>query len=304
MVKYRSFFIKLVIFIVLVAILDQIVGLGFDYLRKKTIQYNPEFKTLKPYYVVEKMNTDIVIIGASTASRHYIPKQISDSISMSVYNCGLDGCYLLSQCCLINTILDRYTPMVVLWEIGEQSLSPRNDEYDHVDYFFPYYTNKHCKLYINAVDKYQKYCMFSKMYQNNSDIDKYLQALLDKETFDHGYWPLPNNGKHPVNLGKDKINNLVDENKLELLDQTLFRLQDAGVKVLFVQSPQYHDGVAKVSASYQELLSVAYKHNIPFMNYSNAIDDSLLFSDAEHMNEKGARVFMDMFIPSMKTYLR
>ena len=46
--KYRSFFIKLVVFFALVAVLDQIVGLGFDFFRKKSIQYNPEFKTLKP----------------------------------------------------------------------------------------------------------------------------------------------------------------------------------------------------------------------------------------------------------------
>ena len=246
----------------------------------------------------------MVIIGASTASRHYIPQQISDTLSMSVYNCGLDGCYLLSQCCLINTILDRYTPKVVLWEIGGQSLSPRNDEYDHVDYFYPYYSNKHCKLYINSVDKYQKYCMLSKMYQNNSDVDKYLQAFLDKETFDNGYWPLPNDGKHPTKIGKDVICNIVDENKEEILDRTLMRLQESDVKVLFVQSPQYHDGVAKESASYKELLSIADKHNIPFMNFSNAIDDPMLFSDAEHMNEKGAQAFMELLIPQMISYLR
>ena len=292
--------IKAIVLIVLLCCIDRIVGFGFDKVRNKLLESNPEYKTLKVNYVVEKANSDILVVGASTASRHYIPQEFTDSLGLSVYNCGLDGCYLLFQCCMINTVLDRYQPKCILWEVGYQCLAPRTDEFDHVDYLYPYYTNPYCKEYINKSNKYQHLYMLSKMYRNNSDVDKYMQAMVDKETFDNGFWPLYDDGHHPESIAHDKKYDDVDAMKVSVLKETLDRLKEMNVQVFFVQSPQYHDGAAKQSKSYEQLRVVLSEYGMTFLDYGEKLKEPEYYRDAEHLNIDGATAFMKIIIPDLK----
>ena len=114
---------------------------------------NPENMWLKTPFTVEKMDADVVVIGSSKASHHYVPQMLEDSLGMTAYNCGQDGCFFLYQNCIINMILDRYMPKTIIWDIQPSSFVSKDlsSEYQNIRYLSPYYPNNSwAKLHINS----------------------------------------------------------------------------------------------------------------------------------------------------------
>ena len=102
--SYKQFILKLVIFLAILAGVDFLVGKGMDCLRIGAFELHPNNVGMKTSFVIEKTTDDVLVIGASDASHHYIPKMIEDSIGMTVQNCGIDGSFFLFQNCLMHLL--------------------------------------------------------------------------------------------------------------------------------------------------------------------------------------------------------
>ena len=100
-----TFCLKAVLLLVILFGVDRLVGVAFVKMKDVGLAKNPENMWLKTAYTVEKVNADVVVIGSSKASHHYVPQMLEDSLGMTVYNCGQDGCFLLYQNCIVNMIL-------------------------------------------------------------------------------------------------------------------------------------------------------------------------------------------------------
>ena len=136
-----AFCLKVVLLVVILFGVDRLVGAAFVKMKDVGLATNPENMWLKTAYTVEKVDAEVVVIGSSKASHHYVPQILEDSLGMTAYNCGQDGCFFLYQNCIINMILDRYTPKMILWDIQPGSFVgvDHSLEYQNIRYLSPYY---------------------------------------------------------------------------------------------------------------------------------------------------------------------
>ncbi|MDD2596060.1 MAG: hypothetical protein PHD11_09670, partial [Bacteroidales bacterium] len=87
------------------------------------------------------------------------------------------------------------------------------------------------------------------------------------------------------------------------LTKTIENCRNKGVKLVLASSPGFTDGTVFSSLQFKKLEEVAADYQLPFIEYYKRQDlfrDSTLFKDVSHLNDKGARVWMDYFILKMK----
>lgn len=308
---YIKWLAKLLLFIFACVPIDYLVGLVFNQLRDSSFETNFLSQEFTCSYCVEKATPDVAIIGSSTANHHYIPSIMEDSLGLSVYNFGMDGCFFYFQNVLINLMLDRYSPSIIIWEIGESSLSNAFDnykEYQSIKHLYPYYSKPIVKNFIDNKDEFQKIRMLSSCYRNNSDLLMYLRLCLgSSNSTSKGYLPLYNTKDYPSMKNFIKSSHFVVSKKIDVLNQTIKRCQEAGVTLVVTSSPRYFTNDVKSTDYYHALKDIISKNNIFFLDYYNSepfCHDSTLFKDNAHMNNDGAVLYMSMFIPSLKQSLR
>lgn len=66
------FCLKVVTFLTLTFLIDKGVRCAFVAIKNYGLKMDPENKWFKASFVVEKVTTDVVVIGSSKASYHYI----------------------------------------------------------------------------------------------------------------------------------------------------------------------------------------------------------------------------------------
>ena len=293
-----AFCLKVVLLVVILLGVDRLVGAAFVKMKDVGLATNPENMWLKTPFTVEKVDADVVVIGSSKASHHYVPQMLEDSLGMTAYNCGQDGCFFLYQNCVINMLLDRYKPKMIIWDIQPGSFTSHNEkEYQNIRYLSPYYPQSvWTKRYIDSESKKMPLRMQSRMFAYNSKALNYLFPLvIGSSKTENGYIPLPNEGYiYPEKRRSEKTEMPCPPNEeyLSLLSATLKRCKDEGVVVQLFVSPEYNYESDVYLAAVKDISYVSYDKGIPCHNYhSLAANDSTLFKDASHLNDKGARLY-------------
>lgn len=302
----RTFILKGICFILLFVALDVMGGKAFSLLHRYAIAHSPYgFLT---EYAMEKVNTDVVIIGASTANHHYVPALLADSLQMSVRNCGKDGCGFLHQCCMIDGILKRYSPRIIIWDIIPSYLShPSLAELDRLSDFNSYYDkNEYCRKVVDLRTPEEKFKMLSHLYRYNSRI----LPLIYKGVFAYnypadGYLPLPDEGyKYPsliVEKERDEFNEMQFERLVTIIDEC----KQKDVRLVLSLSPRFVKSDYLQKKVYEKWCEVSEKKGIPLIDFYNDpffLNDSTLSKDNAHLNDKGARLFTEMWIQEYKLH--
>lgn len=152
----KKYIFKGVCLILLLVLFDFAAGRFFSFLHRLAFGKSPY--GLVTEYAMFKVDTEVIIIGSSRAVHHYVPEILSDSLVMSVHNCGKDGAFLLYQCCLIDGILNRIKPKLVIWDIEPTCFA----EGTSADYLLsdlnPFYDqNKFCQQVIDQSKPAERY---------------------------------------------------------------------------------------------------------------------------------------------------
>jgi hypothetical protein len=311
----KKFILYLLAILISVIVLDFGTGKFLDVIQRKAFERNPERFEVRAMYAIEKANSEVDIIGASDASHSYISNMIADSLGLTTFNYGKDGCFFIWQNCLVNLMLERHTPKMILWEIGKNSLSTPESkeerEWQSIKDFYPYYKKSaFCKNLIDSRGRFQQLCMLSGLYRFNSSILSIVEPFITGESIDNstkGYLPLPNEGYiHPTFKQGKPLEDNIDNRKTEMLRSTLDICHEKGVAVVFCFSPKYKNDNIEVTSQWHELKSIASEYGVPLIDNENNqlfITDSTLFKDDAHLNDKGARLYMEYFIPQLKQTL-
>lgn len=81
-------------------------------------QISNQGDTGKTYFSLYDVESPVVVVGSSRASHHYVTKIIEDTLGVPAYNVARDGCFFSYNCCVVNSILDRYSPKMIIWEMA------------------------------------------------------------------------------------------------------------------------------------------------------------------------------------------
>lgn len=295
------FGVAILIVLVSVAVVDMAVGKVMDWMLPKISNQGDSGKT---YYSLNDVNTPVVIVGSSRAAHHYVTEMIEDSLLMPAYNVARDGCFFSYNCCVINSILDRYAPELIIWENGTEYLYEGIS--DPLESLYPYYSqNKWVSRTIQEELPLTEYLRLnSNIYQYNSIVHRILMRYRGRHSFldgtIKGYLPLaPKQLKKQLALEKEELeSSALSETKIERFRSTLERAQKIGVRIVVVDSPKYKlRTYENLSASKMQELCERYgalyidNSQLPYF-----LDHPELFNDATHMNDDGAKVYTELFL--------
>lgn len=299
---FTFFGLKILIFLLILFGIDKAVGSAFIAVKNRVLHVNSETIALRTPFIVEKVDADLLIIGSSKACHHYVSKMMADTLGITVYNCGQDGCYFLYQNAVVNMVLDRYKPKVIIWDIQPNAFynAVEVDEYLHFRNMSPYYytDNKWAQMYIKSNSLNLRLKMLSQMYAYNSEtLDYFYPLVFEASSTELGYVPLPDGGYVYPSLKSESVENeshTLATDKLELLSQTIKRCKTQGIELYLFISPAYTSKSSKYKSAVKNIQYISLNNNIDCIDYSSNPDfmnDSTMFKDYGHLNDKGAKYY-------------
>ena len=298
----KQFLLRIAVFFVIVAILDCAIGKVFYYLHANIAGG----RSGAEYYACKESNEDILIMGSSRASHHYVPDIITERIGMSCFNVGQDGNGIVLQYGRWKMVSERYTPKMIIYDISNSYDLLINDNMAYIDRLKPFCDDKVVRKYVSGLFPLESIKLLSHLYRYNY---KFLELLSDcARNGDYremsGYLPLmgcirEDVAKEKCNLPKEQSMEY-DYVKYDLLEQLLVEAEEKGTKVVFVISPSWAGGEYE-SGAYSKLSDLAEKHGIPFLTFfdSEICFRQDYFKDSSHLNDEGARAFTKELISKL-----
>ena len=302
----KQFLIASFIVIIGVALIDILVGVISDKLVDKLPNFAGQFA--KDNYRLHRMNEDIVIIGSSRGSHHYVTNQLGDSInnylgkSFSIYNAAIDGKFASSNSCAAEVIIDRYKPKMVIFDISEGQLKGEN--VDDIKFSSPFYwKDSIVRRYIDNIGFKEKVITKSSLYRYNGKFVRIFSSFIQAKNIDDGYLPLYGTSIDTNIMSKKSNPKVVPFNdyKYNNFENVLKKYSQHDIPLIVVASPYF-----RPSDDNKELKLLCNKYNIPFINiYNNTYFNNHpeLFKDEGHLNDVGAHYYTALFFNYLKPYL-
>lgn len=303
--QYRLLIIKVIIFLVLLVGIDFLVGKVYHSLELKALDHSPYGMITE--YTMWKVNTDVVIMGASEALHSYVPSVLEERLGMSVMNCGKDGCGLYYQIAMVNGILDRYAPKVIIWSVFPNGLcKPSKNDMGVLSQLNPFYKeNDFCRQALKAKSKFEPIKLLSSSYSYNSRLFPFIYKIFmpDYSYEKGGYAPLYETPKDLI-IESRKWTDKYDESFNAIFDQTIKRCIQNGVKIVFVFTPRLEVGNYDHLITYKHLKSTVEKNNLLLIEdlyHKEELMDPKLFKDNAHLNNNGAIMFTHLLADKIIT---
>jgi hypothetical protein len=145
--KYRKtflfrFFLNIFWVIAIVICMDFLIGslLRYFYFKQQSgFQYHTT-------YSIEKTKADLLIFGSSRANHHYQPEVFEKKMNLSFYNVGRDGVSIFYDYAVLQGILVRYCPKIVILDFERKEFERNQENYDRISFLLPYY-NTHPEIH-------------------------------------------------------------------------------------------------------------------------------------------------------------
>jgi hypothetical protein len=264
-----------------------------------------------------KINSEIVIYGASRALVHFDARIMQDSLRMTVYNLGMNGHNFWLQYLRHAMLLKFNTkPKVIVLELSQYTLSKRSDLHDP-DQFLPYMLNNpQVEASTSSYEgyKYLDYHIYLFRYYGKSEaLLRSLVLFLRPSSFTpdrvQGYeaMNLAWNGdweRARRTLQPSKTFN--DPETKRLFESFLEESRNLEIKVIFVSTPEFVEG-QQYWANRDETIAyfreMSNKHGVPYLDYSKdpISYQTEYFYDHTHMNRLGAELFTSKLMMDIRT---
>jgi hypothetical protein len=297
--SYYYFIAKLIALITIIFILDFFIGniLHYFYFRQESgLQY-------RTTYSIEKTNADLLIFGSSRANHHYEPNIFESNLNLTYYNVGRDGNFIFYHYAVLKGALKRYKPKVIILDIIRREFQKDQDSYDRLSILLPYYqTHSEIQPIIELKSNFEKFKLISNIYPFNSSLFTILTGNLEfnkkRKSDIKGYVPLSKTLDRPIQIDNSPTKYMIDSLKVKFFESFIKDCIQSNVKLYIVCSP-YYIKFSHSDYTINQAKEIAKNNNIPFFDYSNDsvfINNPQLFTDFEHLNDNGAKIFSKMLI--------
>lgn len=289
-----GYLFQVILFLALLFIADFVVGkvLRHFYRRQSS---GWEYATR---YSAEETKADLLIFGASRAQQQYIPTIFEDTLHLSGYNVGRDGTSFFYHYAMLQAVLKRYTPKVIILDCEYAALKNAAASYDRLSVLLPLYKDHpEMQSIINLRSRFEKYKFISSVYPYNSMLFKIAVANLKsnkKEKEDiKGYMPLHKSLKEQIKTFDYTDPYELDTLKINMLRSFIDECKNKNIRLYFVCTPYYMKTIG-TDHSLVVTKQIAAEKKVPFIDYSADtfyFNRPQLFDDTVHLNMKGAKIF-------------
>ena len=299
----KKFVISFAFIIVVLFAVDRSVGRVMWWVNQHTNDVSgPKIK-----YLVNDVDEDMVLMGASRCNCHYVPSIISDSIGMSVYNGGVDASNnIYAHFIVLSHIMSHHKPRYVCLEVMTSDFEKSDDSFMTTTFFAPYFgINERADSVFRLAGTYTTYKVSHLYRYNAKSLSNILGLVVNRQQGgDNGYIPYPRTDNYPDTLIKSATVRDIDSTKLRYVQKFIDLCYANGTKVIFTVSPSY----SIVDRDYYDVIKEVALHNdIPFMDYHTHglfLEDAENFRDQIHLrDEESARRFSVIFAHDLKQVL-
>lgn len=295
----NRFILKVGLLAMMVVCADVVIGNGLAYITAH-IKVGGQGRD---NYIANDANEDILIFGSSRAVHHYNAKLLEDSLRMSCYNCGDDGCGIILSYGRLLMNKDRKLPHIIIHDVNPEFDVLMNDNHKYLGWLKTHYEKACLHPIFDMVDDIEKYKMTSLLYRYNSRFLQNVFSYLTSKSSDTGI-----KGFRPLNAVFDsmKIKYPPNHSGIYKFDQLKLNFINSfidaskGSKLIFVVSPIWY---GMDTLQLEPIKDICKTKKIPFYDFSNSskyVHQDFFFKDGGHLNAIGADEFTKDLIGLMK----
>lgn len=292
----KRFIVNILVFFLIVTVIDFTVGKLGDYLQTHAKGGNT--RTLND--LVMNDCHDVIIFGSSRACHHYDTPFLSDTLGLDVYNAGYDGNGCILAYGILDLILERYRPKLVLFDVSKNFdiiVYDDNHYKRYISRLKPYYQNVVIGKLIKDVSLFEWYKIHSGLFRYNSTLfNLFEDFFIRKKKSNAGYKPL-HGELNALSINKSEENEYaIDSFKLKYVEELILLAQAYDVNIAFFVSPLYRGDNPNL---YNPIIDICNIHNVPLFDYyadPYFMNHSELFKDKGHLNANGARMYSSIVV--------
>lgn len=285
----KKYILHILLFFAIIVAFDFCFGKAFDYM----VSHAKGGDTKATYDLLMKDEYDIIIMGSSRATHHYIPSIIEDSTGMSCYNAGTDGNGIILMYGRYKLITNRYNPKMIIYDVEPAFDIIEYSEDDHNRRYLAglkaYFFQPGIKEIFEDVSWAEGLKNYSGLFRyNGSYFNHFRNFVKSMPSSDKGYLPLQGSiSKEPEK--KEGSIQVLDTLKLSYIRKIAEDAQSRGIEFIFVASPKYGADPASV----QPVKDIADELGVAFLDYTDASEFQKweYFKEPMHLNDEGAREF-------------
>ena len=295
---------RFIIFVMLVILFDFAGGKALHFLFYKQ-KSGYDYRTA---YAIDQTNQPGLIFGSSRANHHYVTHMLVDSFNMPFYNVGRDGQSIIYDYAILQVILKRYTPKMILLDYQDEELMYLTSSFERLADLLPY-AKMHPEIYqtVQMRSRYEKLKMLSNLYPYNSLFFNILGGITagtkGKVEEENGYLPL-DKPFQSLNADQNKFlsTKQPDSNKIKTFDAFISLCKQKGIELYVVMSPYLDPVNVKYTKPIDEQIRIADIPHFDYSHFSATLGKPEYFSDEKHLNRKGSELFTRDLIASIKAY--
>ena len=296
-----TFIFKLSRLLILIFILDQGIGLFLELLYKNQIS-GPHQRIS---YALSETKEDLIILGSSRATHHYIPDCFKEKLGMSCFNSGANGRSVLFAHAMLEGILSHHRPKSVIFEVYPLDFYHWEEARARMDLLLPFYHEiPSIQPILNKRSKYEPLKMHSSIYPYNSMLLTMLNYQIKEQEAYMGYRPkrgiISNDSLLPLEPSK---NMGIAQDRVVAFENIIQKCKENGINLYLIISPIYNK--IPDNESLRIARQISEKNEIPFWDFSqhgDFINNPSLFNDHYHLNEDGANHFSLMVVEKIRDY--
>lgn len=307
MKKYIKITLYVIGILAVAFVIDRLIGMPIEnfLLPKQNDKYMYAYRGGK--------GEEIVILGASRASHHYIPKIIEDSLGVKCFNYGCDGQNIYNQYAVLNLILNHTEkkPRLVILELSSiDILNMTTWNTEKLSALHSYYSlDDSLKNVVSLQGDETSYALeSSKLYSFNSNIHNLIKPILginNNDVVNSGFVPLYRKWGKQIE-SKPEDDKEIDLSKITYLNKFIERCKNDSIKILFLNSPNYVnlEGGSKWKPVIEK---IAGDNNITFIDFEQDpffLKRPELFNEPFHLNVEGATLYTKGLLPLISRYFQ
>lgn len=298
---------KVIIYIISIVIIlfltDSLMGVCSSYYiknHKLPGRYRPLDKLIK------EVNTDIVLIGNSAILNSIDPQIIKDSLSMTCYNGGIEGQGIEFCETVIDCILQRHTPKMIVLGLRPEEMGANIGEGIY-DVLKPYYKMGYNSIdyHFNQTGKFERTLLQSNLIRYNTIWVRVLLYMLFDNTIyqENGFMPKNIPSSFPSLMHIDKVEQPIS-NKLECIERIIKKCNEKNIALSICYPPTLMAfGKVKIPCI-DAVYGLCTCYNIPcYIDYNNPYfqQHPELFYDNGHVNKNGAYIYSKIVSSKLRT---
>jgi hypothetical protein len=293
--KGKTFLLRLTVIGLTLVILDLAIGKLMEYFYFH-LRHGEQARLT---YAIDSTADPILVLGSSRAAHQYVPAIITDSLHLRCYNAGKDKQGLYYCLAMLEMVLPRYHPKLVILDLAPAAFISSESGLDELSVLLPYY-HEHPEIgaILDKRGRWEWLKLHSALYRYNSLA---LQIAFNSLSISgdagavNGYLPRYDTLQRPPAppYTPQQLNGPPDSNCVKTFEDLIALAKSSGCSITVAVSPMFFP-LPQGTSTIRLARAICRRMQVPFLDFTNSslfTGNKPIFNDEQHLNNAGAELF-------------